>query len=127
MARDYVGVSAFAAEEAARRRQAGAEFARRSIVQRRYPLPALIYTYLNRHDRVVGGNAPEKLALRPAIALGFDDDEFIKVFYGDQALPAVQILPPGRAVTTRSCRRNDLRPGRRARAARPLRLPRSGR
>ena len=27
--------------------------------------------------------------------MGFDSDEFIKVFYGGQGLPANQLLPPG--------------------------------
>ena len=43
----------------------------------------------------MGGNAPERIALRRAIALGFNSDEFIKVFYGGQGLPANQLLPPG--------------------------------
>ena len=71
------------------------ELARRGIVHHRYAVPALIYTYLNQDDPVVGGNAPEKIALRRAIAMGFDSDEFIKVFYGGQGVPANQILPPG--------------------------------
>jgi len=71
------------------------EFARRGITHRRYALPALVYTYLNQDDPVVGGNSPEKIALRRAIAMGFDTDEFIKVFYAGQGVPANQILPPG--------------------------------
>jgi len=71
------------------------EFARRGITHRRYPVPALVYTYLNQDDPVVGGNSPEKIALRRAIAMGFDTDEFIKVFYAGQGVPANQILPPG--------------------------------
>jgi oligopeptide transport system substrate-binding protein len=71
------------------------EFARRGITHRRYPVPALIYTYLNQDNPVVGGTTPEKIALRRAIAMGFDTDEFIKVFYAGQGVPANQILPPG--------------------------------
>jgi ABC-type transport system substrate-binding protein len=71
------------------------EYARRNIVHHRYPLPALIYTYLNQDNPVVGGNAPEKIALRRAIAMAFNTDEFIKVFYGGHGVPANQILPPG--------------------------------
>ena len=59
------------------------------------PVPALIYTYLNQDDPVVGGNTPERIALRRAIAMGFNSDEFIKVFYAGQGVPANQILPPG--------------------------------
>ena len=72
-----------------------AHYAQRSVQHRRYALPALIYTYLNQDDPVVGGNAPERIALRRAIAMGFNNDEFIKVFYGGQGTPANQLLPPG--------------------------------
>ena len=92
---DYIGLSGALLKWLLDNGTLKLEFARRGIVHRRDPLPALIYTYLNQDNPVVGGNAPEKVALRRAIALGFDDDEFIKVFYGGQALPANQILPPG--------------------------------
>jgi ABC-type transport system substrate-binding protein len=71
------------------------EYGHRGISHHRYAVPALIYTYLNQDDPVIGGNAPERIALRRAIAMGFDSDEFIKVFYGGQGLPATQLLPPG--------------------------------
>ncbi len=72
-----------------------AGYTRRGIQHHRYTIPALIYTYLNQDDPVVGGNAPERIALRRAIAMGFNSDEFIKVFYGGQGLPANQLMPPG--------------------------------
>jgi ABC-type transport system substrate-binding protein len=71
------------------------EYAQRGIGHFRYPLPALIYTYFNQEDPVIGGNQPERIALRRAIAMGFDTGDFIKVFYGGEATPANQILPPG--------------------------------
>ena len=71
------------------------EYAKRGIGHFRYPLPALIYTYFNQEDPVLGGNQPERIALRRAIAMGFDTGDFIKVFYGGEATPANQILPPG--------------------------------
>ena len=46
-------------------------------------------------DPIVGGIGREQIALRRAIALGFDVDAFVNVVYGGQALPAMQILPPG--------------------------------
>ena len=83
-------------DPAARQRQAQARATRGAASRHhRYTIPALIYTYLNQDDPVVGGNAPERVALRRAIAMGFDSDEFIKVFYGGQGLPANQLLPPG--------------------------------
>ena len=71
------------------------EYAQRGIGHFRYALPALVYTYFNQDDPVIGGNLPERIALRRAIAMGFDTGDFIKVFYGGQATPANQILPPG--------------------------------
>ena len=39
--------------------------------------------------------------------MGFDTDELIRVLFAGNALPANQILPPGRAAATiRSCRRS---------------------
>ena len=71
------------------------EYARRGIGHFRFSVPALIYTYFNQEDPVIGGNQPERIALRRAIAMGFDTADFIKVFYAGQATPANQILPPG--------------------------------
>ncbi len=71
------------------------EYAQRGVRHIRYALPALIYTYFNQEDALIGGDTPERIALRRAIAMGFNTPEFIKVFYGGQATPANQILPPG--------------------------------
>ena len=71
------------------------ELAARGVGHLRFTVPALIYTYFNQDDPVVGGNAPEKIALRRAIAMGFDNDQFIKGFYGGHAVPATQLLPYG--------------------------------
>jgi len=71
------------------------ELAARGVGHLRFTVPALIFTYFNQDDPVVGGNAPEKIALRRAIAMGFDNDQFIKGFYGGHAVPATQLLPYG--------------------------------
>ncbi|MEO8344788.1 MAG: ABC transporter substrate-binding protein [Betaproteobacteria bacterium] len=71
------------------------EYAKRGVTLVRYSLPAMVYTYFNQDDPVIGGNAPERIALRRAIAMAFNTPEFIKVFYGGQGTPANQILPPG--------------------------------
>jgi peptide/nickel transport system substrate-binding protein len=44
---------------------------------------------------VVGGYSNAQVALRRAIAMGFDVDNFIKVLFAGNALPANQLLPPG--------------------------------
>ena len=71
------------------------DLAKRGVGTLRYPVPALIFTYFNQDDPVVGGDAPARIALRRAIAMGFNNDAFIRTFYGGYALPANQMLPPG--------------------------------
>jgi ABC-type transport system substrate-binding protein len=43
----------------------------------------------------VGGYSPAQIALRRAIAMGFDNAQMIRVLYAGQAEPANQLLPPG--------------------------------
>jgi ABC-type transport system substrate-binding protein len=71
------------------------EYAARGIRHVRYPVPALLYTYFNMDDAVVGGNAPERIALRRAIGLGFNVPEFLRVVQGGDGIAATQLLPPG--------------------------------
>ena len=92
---DYIGLTGGILSRLLDNGKLKADYARRGVQHFRYPLPALIYTYLNQDDPIVGGNAPEKIALRRAIAMGFNSDEFIKVFYGGEGTPANQLLPPG--------------------------------
>ncbi len=69
--------------------------AKRGIRRQTYPLNSVRSVSFNMEDPVVGGMGKEQIALRRAIALGFDVDAFISVVYGGQALAAMQILPPG--------------------------------
>ena len=46
-------------------------------------------------DPIVGGMSKEHVALRRAIALGFDASELSNVVYAGQASPSNQIQPPG--------------------------------
>ncbi len=46
-------------------------------------------------DPLVGGYSNAQVALRRAIAMGFNVDELIRVLYAGNALPANQLLPPG--------------------------------
>jgi ABC-type transport system substrate-binding protein len=52
------------------------------------------WAYFNMEDPVVGGYAPEKIALRRAIGMGFDNAEFIRVLYHGRAVPAQGPIPP---------------------------------
>ena len=69
--------------------------AKRGIRRQPYPLNSVRSVSFNMEDPIVGGIGREQIALRRAIALGFDVDAFVNVVYGGQALPAMQILPPG--------------------------------
>jgi len=71
------------------------ELLRKGVVRMRYNAPFLTFTYFNMKDPVVGGYSNAQIALRRAIAMGFDVDELIRVLYAGQALPANQLLPPG--------------------------------
>ena len=71
------------------------EYARRGIALHHQIEPALTYTFFNMDDAVVGGFAPEKIALRRAIALGYDRTTDIRTLRSGQAVPAAQMPPPG--------------------------------
>ena len=70
------------------------EYAARGVRLARVTQPALQYAYFNVEDPVVGGMTKEKIALRRAIAIGFDRAALIRVVYQGQALPATQPIPP---------------------------------
>ncbi|TMH73032.1 MAG: bicyclomycin resistance protein [Betaproteobacteria bacterium] len=55
----------------------------------------LVFFYFGMEHPVVGGYTPEKVALRRAIALAFDPDEWIRAVYYGQAIPAQSTVPPG--------------------------------
>jgi ABC-type transport system substrate-binding protein len=71
------------------------EYLRRGIALHRQLEPAVTYTFFNMDDPVVGGYTAEKIALRRAIALGYDRESDIRMLRSGQALPAAQIPPPG--------------------------------
>ena len=56
---------------------------------------SLTFTYFNMNDPAVGGYSNAQVALRRAIAMGFNIDELIRVLFAGNALPANQLLPPG--------------------------------
>jgi ABC-type transport system substrate-binding protein len=56
--------------------------------------PNVRYTYFNMEDPVVGGYTPDRIALRRAIAMGFDNAENIRVLAKGRALPANGPIPP---------------------------------
>jgi ABC-type transport system substrate-binding protein len=70
------------------------EYVRRGIVHHRGVQPSIVYTYFNMEDPVVGGYTPDKIALRRAISLAYNNEDEIHVIRLDQATPATQPIPP---------------------------------
>ena len=68
--------------------------AKRGIALERVINPDITFTYFNMDDPMVGGYTPEKVALRRAIALGYDIDEEIRLIRRGAALPAQSQVPP---------------------------------
>jgi peptide/nickel transport system substrate-binding protein len=56
--------------------------------------PNTRWTYFNMEDPIVGGYTPERIALRRAIGMGFDMDEFIRVILKGRGIPAMSPVPP---------------------------------
>ena len=68
---------------------------RRGVQVQHYAYPAIWYTSFNMKDPVIGGYAPEKIALRRAIALAFDNRAAIAIAMNGGALPVRSVVPPG--------------------------------
>ena len=92
---DYAELGGIAAKHLLAKGTLKPDYAARGIRHIRYPVPALMYTYFNLDDAVVGGNAPDRIALRRAIGLGFNVQEYLRVVQGGDGIPATQLLPPG--------------------------------
>ena len=71
-----------------------AELARQNLVIGSGIQPAIVYTYFNMEDPVVGGLGRDKIALRRAISMAYNVDEDIRIVRQGQAIPATQVLPP---------------------------------
>ena len=70
------------------------EWSARGIRQLTQARPNTWWNYFNMEDPVVGGYTPEKIALRRAIGMAFNTDEFIRVIFRGRALPAQGPIPP---------------------------------
>ncbi|HEX6137051.1 MAG TPA: ABC transporter substrate-binding protein [Casimicrobiaceae bacterium] len=70
------------------------ELAARGIVHDVLIRPNTWWTYFNLKDPVVGGYSREKIALRRAIAMGYDVGELIRVLAKGRAIPANGPIPP---------------------------------
>ena len=70
------------------------EFTAKGIILGRGVQPSVTYTYFNMEDPVVGGYTNDRIALRRAISMAYNNDDEIKVIRLGQATPATQPIPP---------------------------------
>jgi ABC-type transport system substrate-binding protein len=70
------------------------ELAARGIVLGRGVQPSVVYTYFNMEDPIVGGYGNDKIALRRAISMAYNNEDEIKVIRLGQATRATQPIPP---------------------------------
>ena len=68
---------------------------KKHIRVRRQPENDVAYLVYNMEDSVIGGLAPDRVALRRALNLGLDVDAFIDRIYKHQAFPAQSTVMPG--------------------------------
>jgi len=70
------------------------ELAARGMVLSPFPVLQTYYMWMNMEDPVIGGYGKEKVALRRAIALGYNGAEDIALLKKGLAIPAQSPLPP---------------------------------
>jgi ABC-type transport system substrate-binding protein len=70
------------------------ELAARGMVLSPFPVLQTYYMWMNMDDPVIGGYSKEKVALRRAIALGYNGPEDIALLKKGLAIPAQSPLPP---------------------------------
>src|SRR5438552_5756684 len=70
-----------------------AELAKQGVTLSRITDPDINYTYINTTDPEFGGFSKEKIALRRAILMSFDDAELIRVIRKNQAVDAEYPIP----------------------------------
>lgn len=68
--------------------------AKRGMTIERLPVPDVIVHFFNMEDPVVGGYTPDKVALRRAISLAYNDEDEIRIPRRNQAIPAQGPTPP---------------------------------
>jgi len=68
--------------------------AARGIVHDVLLRPNSWWTYFNMEDPLVGGYTPDKIALRRAIGMGYDNAEAIRILLKGRAAPAYGPIPP---------------------------------
>ncbi|HAV4995937.1 MULTISPECIES: ABC transporter substrate-binding protein [Acinetobacter] len=92
---DFDKLTADAVPQALDGNQLKASFQKKGIKHFPYKEPEMTYTMMNMRDPVIGGFSPEKIALRRAITLAYDQKESIKQAYKGQAVRAEMFIPEG--------------------------------
>jgi ABC-type transport system substrate-binding protein len=69
--------------------------ARRGVRLTRTSLADITLSYFNMEHPVVGGYTPEKVALRRAVSLAFDENEYARLMYQGNAIVAQSPFVPG--------------------------------
>ena len=91
---DYIGVPPDLVPKVLQGDKLRAEYVSRGIGLGRGVQPAIVYTYFNMDDPVVGGYTNDKIALRRAIGMAYNIDDEIHIIRLDQAEVATQPIPP---------------------------------
>ncbi len=69
--------------------------ARRGVKARSTLDTSVRHTFFNCADADIGGNTPERVALRRAISLAYDNDEELRSVFKNQGVPAQTMVVPG--------------------------------
>ena len=69
--------------------------AKKGIRKVRQPASDVSYLVFNAENAAIGGNAPEKVALRRAVSLGYDVEREIRLVRRGEAVPAQGLTVPG--------------------------------
>lgn len=72
-----------------------APFLKRQGVVARQQVNGIAHTFINQDDPLIGGPAPERVALRRAVLLAYDSAEEVRLVFSGMAVPAQSMLPPG--------------------------------
>jgi ABC-type transport system substrate-binding protein len=80
---------------AAPNRELAPRLARRGVRLQVTPLADVTLVYFNMEHPVVGGHAPERVALRRAVSLAFDGDRYIREILRGNAVAADSPIVPG--------------------------------
>ncbi|MEP7276171.1 MAG: ABC transporter substrate-binding protein, partial [Betaproteobacteria bacterium] len=71
------------------------ELVRGGVQLVRAPMAVSLFTIFSMRDATVGGDAQTKVALRRALAMAFDDDEYTRMFDAGLSVVQQQLVPPG--------------------------------